>query len=60
MKNNQENNIQTKSRKNIESIIIFLKMFFDSSEEPNFETLNEQKEKYFNEDKDMFKKMNNI
>ena len=60
MKSNQENNIQTKSRKNIESIIIFLKMFFDSSEEPNFETLNEQKEKYCNEDKDMLKKMNNI
>lgn len=58
----EENNKQTNldHEQNLQFIIYCLQMFFASPEESNFEHINEQEEKLYNEEKDMIKQLNKL
>ena len=58
----EENNKQTNldHKQNLQFIIYCLQMFFASPEESNFEHINEQEEKLYNEEKDMIKQLNKL
>ena len=58
----EENNKQTNldHEQNLQFIIYCLQMFFASPEESNFEHINEQVEKLYNEEKDMIKQLNKL